>query len=121
MILKRTVFAMVLAMATLLIAGCSTSRSGSADPDARRASLNAGADAALNNLFRQVSGSEQMVNTAKGVLIFPAVLEADLVFGASSGDGVLWRPATPSAITGRPVAPGACRRGHNPRLCWCCS
>lgn len=87
--MKRTVFAIVLAMAALMVAGCSTSRSGSADPEVRRNALNAGADAGLNNLFRQISGSEQMVNAARGVLIFPSVLEAGFVFGASSGEGVL--------------------------------
>ncbi len=87
--MKRAVYTFALALAVLLVAGCSTTGSGSGDPQARRASLNSGADAALSNLFRQAGGSEQLVNTAKGVLIFPSVLEAGLVFGASRGEGVL--------------------------------
>jgi len=87
--MKRVIFASALAMMVLLIAGCSTTGSGRGDPEARRTALNASADAALSNLFQQISGSEQLVNSAKGVLIFPSVLEAGLVFGASSGEGVL--------------------------------
>jgi lipid-binding SYLF domain-containing protein len=89
--MKTAVFARASAMllALLLVTGCSMTGSGSADPDARRAALNANADAALSNLFQQVNGSEQLVNRARGVLVFPSVLEAGLVFGASSGEGVL--------------------------------
>lgn len=87
--MKRIVFICALALAFLLAAGCTTTGSGSADPDARRAALNASADAALDNLFRQISASEQLVNSAKAVLVFPSVVEAGLVFGASSGEGVL--------------------------------
>ena len=87
--MKRTIFAFSLILAVVFASGCTTTGSGSADPDTRRAALNTSADAALNNLFRQISGSEQLVNDAKGVLIFPSVFEAGLVFGASSGEGVL--------------------------------
>jgi len=87
--MKRTVFTFALTLAVLLLAGCSTTGSGSGDPEARRAALNSNTDAALSNLFQQVSGAEQLVNSAKGVLVFPSVLEAGLVFGASSGEGVL--------------------------------
>jgi lipid-binding SYLF domain-containing protein len=87
--MKRTVIAFVLALAALLLAGCTTTGSGSGEPAARRAALNASADAALTNLFRQVNGAEQLVNSARGVVIFPSVLEAGLVFGASSGEGLL--------------------------------
>ena len=52
--MKKTAFAFALALAVLLGAACSTTGSGSGDPDARRAALNANADAALSNLFRQV-------------------------------------------------------------------
>jgi lipid-binding SYLF domain-containing protein len=86
--MKKTIFALALVLAALLLAGCSTTGTNSGNPDARRAALNANADSALANLYSQVSGSEQLVNSAKGVLVFPDVLEAGLVFGASSGEGV---------------------------------
>ncbi len=87
--MNKIICAWALVMAVLIGAGCSTTGSGSGDPDARRAALNTNADAALSNLFRQVNGAEQLVSNARGVLVFPSVLEAGLVFGGSSGDGVL--------------------------------
>jgi lipid-binding SYLF domain-containing protein len=87
--MNKMICAWALVMAVLLGAGCSTTVSGSGDPDARRAALNANADAALSYLFRHVNVAEQLVNSARGVLVFPSVLEAGLVFGGSSGEGVL--------------------------------
>ena len=87
--MNKIICAWALVMAVLLGAGCSTTGSGSGDPDARRAALNANADVALSNLFRQVNGAEQLVNNSRGVLVFPSVLEAGLVIGGSSGEGVL--------------------------------
>jgi lipid-binding SYLF domain-containing protein len=87
--MKRAIFSCVMILAMLFAAGCSTTGQGSGDPSARRAALNANADAALSNLFSQVNGSQELVNRARGVLVFPSVLEAGFVFGASTGDGVL--------------------------------
>jgi lipid-binding SYLF domain-containing protein len=87
--MKKAVLYCALVVSVLLCVGCSTTTSGSGDPDARRAALNSGADAALSNLYRQVNGSEQLVSNARGVLVFPSVVGAGLVFGASSGEGVL--------------------------------
>ena len=87
--MNRKICAWVLLVVVSFSVGCSTTGSGSGDPDARRKALNANADAALSNLFRQVNGAEQLVNSARGVLVFPSVLEAGLVFGGSSGEGVL--------------------------------
>jgi lipid-binding SYLF domain-containing protein len=69
--------------------GCTTTGSGSSDPATRRASINAGVDAALANLYRQSPGSEELVGRARAVLVFPSVLEAGFVVGASRGDGAL--------------------------------
>jgi lipid-binding SYLF domain-containing protein len=77
-------------MATMVVAtGCTTTGPGGGDPAARRQSINSSVDAALSNLYRQTPGSEQLVRQAKGVLVFPSVLEAGFVFGASRGDGAL--------------------------------
>jgi lipid-binding SYLF domain-containing protein len=87
--LKRIVW-VGLAALSLLATGCTTTgstRSGS--PDERRAALNSSVDAALANLRQQVNGAGQLIDSAKGVLVFPDVLEAGLVFGASRGDGAL--------------------------------
>jgi lipid-binding SYLF domain-containing protein len=46
-------------------------------------------DNALANLYRQDASSQQLVNRARGVLVFPSVLEAGFVVGAWRGDGAL--------------------------------
>ena len=87
--MKRTVVICALILTALFGSGCSTTGTTSADPAARRAALNANADAALSNLYTQVKGSQELVRKARGVLVFPSVLEAGFVFGASTGEGVL--------------------------------
>lgn len=89
--MKRAALYFTLVASVLLSIGCSTTTSGSGNPEARRAALNSSADAALSNLYQQVNGSRQLVESARGVLVFPSVLGAGLVFGASSGEGVLRR------------------------------
>jgi lipid-binding SYLF domain-containing protein len=73
----------------VLATGCTTTSPGSGDPATRRQSIDSGVDNALANLYRQDPGAEQLVNRARGVLVFPAVLEAGFVFGAWRGDGAL--------------------------------
>ncbi len=89
--MDNRVFALALIAALVLATGCTTTGPSSGDPAARRQSIDANVDSALSNLFQQVQGSEQLVNSAKGVLVFPSVLEAGFVFGASRGDGALRR------------------------------
>jgi len=75
--------------ALVLTAGCTTTGPNAGDPATRRQNIDAGVDNALARLYRQAAGSEQLVRSAKGVLVFPAVLEAGFIFGAWSGDGAL--------------------------------
>jgi len=80
---------MVLAALGLVLAsGCTTTGTGS-DPSARRASINTSVDLALEELFRQVEGSRELVSQAEGVLVFPDVLRAGFMFAASRGEGAL--------------------------------
>ena len=75
---------------TLVLAtGCTTTGPNSGDPATRRQNINSGVDNALARLYQQAAGSEQLVRSAKGVLVFPAVLEAGFIFGAWQGDGAL--------------------------------
>jgi lipid-binding SYLF domain-containing protein len=78
-----------LAVAGLTAAGCTTTASGGGDPAARRQSLDAAADSSLSRLYSQAGGSQELVSRARGVLVFPAVLSAGFLVGASTGDGVL--------------------------------
>jgi lipid-binding SYLF domain-containing protein len=70
-------------------AGCTTTTGNSADPAARRAAIDTGVDSALESLFRQVEDSRDLVSQAKGVLVFPDVIEAGFVIAASRGSGAL--------------------------------
>lgn len=85
----KKILLLVLAVILMLAIGCTTTGPRSGDPDLTRKSLNTDADAALSRLYAQVAGSEQLVRQARGVLVFPNVLEAGFVFGASRGNGVL--------------------------------
>ena len=78
-----------LAVLTLASAGCTTTSSTSGDPAAQRQALDSSADSALSRLYAQHGGSRELVNSARGVLIFPTVVSAGFIVGASSGQGVL--------------------------------
>lgn len=86
----KQIGSLLLIAASLLVAGCSatgpTPRASAAE---QRAALDKATDEALANLRRQVGGSAQLLDSAKGVLVFPSVLEAGFVVGASRGNGVL--------------------------------
>ena len=89
--------------------GCTTTGSDAGDPATRRQSLDSGVDNALASLARQVPGSQELVGRAKGVLVFPSVLEAGFIVGASRGDGALRGRAVqlpPEEIVARAEAPG---------------
>ncbi|MCM2311163.1 MAG: YSC84-related protein [Steroidobacteraceae bacterium] len=85
----RRYFLAALLSLTVFATGCTTTGTDAGDPATRRQSLNSGVDNALASLYRQVQGSQELVGRAKGVLVFPSVLEAGFVFGAWRGDGAL--------------------------------
>lgn len=87
--MTRTRFALALLGALFVISSCTTTSPGRQDPVTRRNSINAGVDNALAELYRQVPGSEQMVKNSQGVLVFPSVISAGFVFGASHGEGAM--------------------------------
>ena len=87
--MNRRILVSALAIILALAAGCTTTGSGGGDPVTRRASINTGVDNALAQLFQQVPGSRELVGQAKGVLVFPNVIEAGFVFAASRGEGAL--------------------------------
>jgi|APFre7841882724_1041349.scaffolds.fasta_scaffold64995_2 lipid-binding SYLF domain-containing protein len=78
------------AVLTLASAGCTTTSDVGGDPAARRKALDSSADSALSRLFAQQPGSkEQLVDSARGVLVFPSVVSAGFLIGGTHGQGVL--------------------------------
>jgi lipid-binding SYLF domain-containing protein len=51
--------------------------------------LDAGADAVLERFKKDVKGSHEVVQNAKGILIFPSVKKGALIVGGEYGQGVL--------------------------------
>jgi lipid-binding SYLF domain-containing protein len=87
--MNKRIFVASLAALMVFASGCTTTSGGSSDPAARRKSIDTTVDAALGELYRQVPGSRDLVGRAQGVLVFPSVLEAGFIVGASRGDGAL--------------------------------
>lgn len=78
-------------LAVVTLAGCTTTSEVGADPAARRQALDASADSAISRLHAQHAGSKELLNSARGVLVFPSVVSAGFIVGGASGQGVLRR------------------------------
>ena len=87
--LKTTV---ALAFGGLALAGCTTT---SGTPDnastdmSKRQSIDASVDGTMSRLFQTVPGSRELVSKARGVLVFPSVIQAGLIVGGQYGEGSL--------------------------------
>jgi len=88
MAMSKGIFVTAIAALLTLSAGCTTT-SGAGDPAARRAAIDTGVDDALATLFREIEGSRELVSQARGVLVFPDVLEAGFMIAAARGSGAL--------------------------------
>ena len=81
-----------LAFGGLALAGCTTS---SGTPDnastnmSKRQSIDASVDGTMSRLFQTVPGSRELVSKARGVLVFPSVIQAGLIVGGQYGEGSL--------------------------------
>ncbi|MBN4664777.1 hypothetical protein HUS70_06255 [Pandoraea nosoerga] len=93
--LMKTSVAM--AAAAFALAGCTTTTPSQADRSDKAAGTNANKrreiDAAVNGalekMYASVKGSRELVNRARGVLVFPSVLQAGFVVGGEYGEGAL--------------------------------
>ncbi|SDG46480.1 BPSL1445 family SYLF domain-containing lipoprotein [Paraburkholderia phenazinium] len=81
-----------LAFGGLTLAGCTTS-SGTPDNastnSSKRQSIDASVDGTMSRLFQTVPGSRELVSKARGVLVFPSVLQAGFIVGGQYGEGAL--------------------------------
>lgn len=80
--------ALVAALA-LLSSACTVSSGQQGDSASRVEAMDADIERALSQLRQQASGSDQLIASAKGVLVFPQVLSAGLGIGGSHGLGGL--------------------------------
>lgn len=72
-----------------ITAGCTTTSGASGDPAARRQAIDSAVNSALSRLYREAKGSEEMVRSARGVLVFPNFVSAGFVVGGSHGQGAM--------------------------------
>ena len=87
--MNKRVFVAALAAMLVIASGCTTSGPSTGDPAARRKAIDASVDSSLSTLYQQVPDSRDLIGRAAGVLVFPNVVEAGFVVGASRGQGAL--------------------------------
>lgn len=88
--LRSAAMAAAVAVGALSMAACTTTKpETSSAPRADATTLNTRANAALERLYQTAPGSKEMVQRAKGVLIFPSVIGGSFVVGVEHGRGVL--------------------------------
>ncbi|AMG90812.2 MULTISPECIES: BPSL1445 family SYLF domain-containing lipoprotein [Bordetella] len=82
--------AAAIAVAGLAFTGCTTTtpnnQAAAAD---QRNEINAGADATLSKLYTASPQAKDLVQRARGVLVFPSVMGASFIVGGEHGKGVL--------------------------------
>ncbi|WP_375054912.1 YSC84-related protein [Zobellella sp. DQSA1] len=87
--LQRNVFALILAAAFFVLPGMNGQAVAATAEDLDRDSRQA-----LQTLYRTEPIAERLSQTARGVLVFPNMVKAGLVFGGSYGEGVLMKGAS---------------------------
>ena len=80
-----------LAVLTVGAAGCTTTSGTGGDPAEQRKAIDAAADSALSRLYAQQPGTNELVASARGMLVFPSFVQAGFIVGGGSGQGVLRR------------------------------
>lgn len=79
-----------LAASSLGLTGCTTTSASKASDNAdKHQSINAGVDPTLARLYTTVNGSHELVSKARGVLVFPSVIQAGFWIGGQYGEGAL--------------------------------
>jgi lipid-binding SYLF domain-containing protein len=84
---RRTFIGMAAAATTLAGAGA-VFAPGLAQADSAR-QIDAGADAALQRFYAKVAGGQQLLQSAKGVLVLPKIVKAGVGIGGEYGEGAL--------------------------------
>ncbi|MFC6672132.1 YSC84-related protein [Marinobacterium aestuariivivens] len=87
--IQRHVLALILMTATLVAMGVMNQARAATAEDLDRDSLQA-----LQTLYQTEPVAEKLSQSAKGILVFPNIVKAGLVFGGSYGEGVLFKGST---------------------------
>lgn len=88
--LRSVAMAAAVAAGALVMTACTTTKPDTASaPRSDATTVNTRANAALERLYQTAPGSKEMVQRAKGVLIFPSVIGGSFVVGVEHGRGVL--------------------------------
>jgi len=81
-----SILAIALAVSGCTTTGMSDTTGGQTDS---RQTINAGVDSTLTRLFTSANGSRELVSKARGVLVFPSVIDAGIGVGGQYGEGAL--------------------------------
>jgi lipid-binding SYLF domain-containing protein len=84
--------ATALVVGSLALAGCTTTPdqpASAATNASKRQAIDASVDATLSRLYSTVPGSRELAGKARGILVFPDVIQAGLIIGGQSGNGAL--------------------------------
>jgi lipid-binding SYLF domain-containing protein len=94
--MSRRVFIATSLGTGIVAAGCTTttpqessSPSSAQANQSKRAQIDSSVNAALAKLAQQEPGSQELVQRAKGILVFPSIFQAGLVVGGEYGEGAL--------------------------------
>jgi lipid-binding SYLF domain-containing protein len=72
-----------------LLAGCTSPPQTPAENVAKKREIDAGVNETLTRLYAQTPGSRELVEKARGVLVFPSVISAGVGIGGEYGEGEL--------------------------------
>jgi lipid-binding SYLF domain-containing protein len=88
--LRPLVIASALALCGVVFVGCTTTGpDGHTGIASSKSTVDAQTDATLSRLYSEVPGAREIGATAKGILVFPAVVGGSFVVGAEYGRGAL--------------------------------
>ncbi|MGF6777443.1 BPSL1445 family SYLF domain-containing lipoprotein [Paraburkholderia sp. GAS334] len=88
-ILKTTA---ALAFGSLALTGCTTTGDkpdSAATSASKKQAIDASVDGTISRLYSTVPGSRELVSKARGILVFPSVIQAGFIVGGQYGEGAL--------------------------------
>lgn len=87
MFISRLTWRTILCTAVLMAMGLGALPASALAADAK--AIDADVDVTLKDFAEKVTGSDDFLKTAKGILVFPAIYKAGFIFGAEYGEGAL--------------------------------